>query len=76
MTCKINDAAYALTCLPGYIAVDGACAACASNCLKCGSAGAGSCDLGGCNFGFFQGKTDNSCMKCFNGCPVCGSDPN
>jgi hypothetical protein len=36
------------TCKIGYAINDGVCSGCSSNCLSCVSAGAGSCDSGGC----------------------------
>lgn len=33
------------------------------------------CDRGGCVEDYFQSKSSTSCVKCFNGCHVCSSDP-
>lgn len=75
-TCREGDLAYSITCQPGYTAVNGICRACGLDCIKCDSSGAGSCDRSGCKSGFFQTVLFSSCVKCFEGCLVCGDDPN
>lgn len=76
-----------LTCQPGYTTLNGTapnnstakrdagvCLACADNCIKCDLTGSGNCDLGGCAPYTIQ-KSDG-CLRCFNGCLKCASDPN
>jgi hypothetical protein len=36
----------------------------------------GNCDNGGCSSGFYQSKVTSTCVKCFNGCLVCDTNPN
>ena len=76
LTCRDRNPAYSLTCKPGYNAESGTCKACASNCLKCANAKSEDCDQSGCATGFFQSKSFSACVKCFNGCQVCDTDPN
>lgn len=82
LTCR-KTLSYSLTCIPGYTAESGVCNACAANCIKCDSVGSlasnptkvNVCDRGGCVPGYFQSKSSTSCLKCFNGCQTCSSDP-
>jgi proprotein convertase subtilisin/kexin type 5 len=80
-SCSSNNAALSLTCQSGYTTLNstsktdaGVCMACADNCVKCDLTGSGNCDLGGCAPSTTQ-KSDG-CLRCFNGCFKCASDPN
>lgn len=76
-TCSSYDVSVSLSCMPGFTLSNGTCSACAANCLKCDSQGAGSCDSKGCSTGYYNSQSFlSNCVKCFNGCLNCGSDPN
>lgn len=76
LSCMARNSSHSLTCKPGYVVQNAVCLACLDNCLKCANKGAGSCDTGGCMTGYFQSKNKPYCVKCFNGCVKCGSNPN
>lgn len=76
--CSISSTAnVSLSCVPGYAVEAGLCKVCPDNCLTCtpGTNSTFVCTIGGCKRGFYQFGTSTKCVSCFNGCPVCGSDP-
>ena len=64
-----DDINYATGCITGYSPFNGACQACATNCLTCGSAGPDKCDT--CTEGYVVIFGTSNCTQCYGGCGSC-----